>query len=88
MNSIKRQYKKLKCEKFKNNDVFKSFLVENASYDGDLEMPILNGSSEIPYDLVLFSKAKNLMEIINGFAFMKMIVKLKVSGIILGNIYL
>lgn len=60
MSSLKRQYKKLKCEKFKNNDVFKSFLVENASYDGDLEIPVLTGTSEIPYELVLFSKAKNL----------------------------
>lgn len=59
MSSIKRQYKKLKCEKFKDNDVFKSFLVQNASYDGDLEFPILKGSIEIPNDLVLFSKAKN-----------------------------
>lgn len=59
MSSKKRQYKKLKCEKYKDHDVFKSFLVENASYYGDLEIPILNGTSEIPDELVLFSKAKN-----------------------------
>lgn len=60
LNNIKRQYKKLKCEKFKDHDVFKSFLVENASYDGVLEIPIMNGTSEIPDELVLFSKVKNL----------------------------
>lgn len=59
MSSKKRQYKKLKCEKYKDHDVFRSFLVENASYDGDLEIPVLNGTSEIPDELVLFSKAKN-----------------------------
>lgn len=59
MSDKKRQHKKLKCEKFKNNDVFKSFLVENASYDGDLELPILNGTTEAPDELVLFSEAKN-----------------------------
>lgn len=55
----KRQYKKLKCEKFKDRDVFRSFLVENASYDGDLEIPVLKGTSETPNELVLFSKSKN-----------------------------
>ncbi|MDY6019173.1 MAG: DUF4417 domain-containing protein [Anaerococcus sp.] len=60
MSNRKRQYKKLKCEKYKDRDVFKSFLVKNASYDGDSEIPILNGTSEIPDELVLFSKSIKL----------------------------
>ena len=42
-----------------NIDVFKSFLVENASYDGGLEIPILKETFEIPDELVLFSRIKN-----------------------------
>lgn len=52
-----KKYKKLKCEKYKQRDVFKSFLVENASYEGDLEIPKINGTSEVPNELILFSKS-------------------------------
>lgn len=54
-----RQNKRLKCEKYKERDVFKSFLVENASYDGDVEIPVLNGTFDTPDELILFSKFKN-----------------------------
>lgn len=58
----KNQYKKLKCEKFKENDIFKSFLVENASYDGKLEIPVVKGTSETPNELVLFSKSNKIFK--------------------------
>lgn len=55
-----KQHKKLKCEKFKKRDIFKSYLVENAIYDGKLEIPILKGTTKIPDALILFSESKNL----------------------------
>ncbi len=38
-------------------DVFHSFLVKNATYDGDLEMPCINPVDAIPDKLIVFSKA-------------------------------
>ena len=35
-------------EKLNNGDVFRSFLVENADYDGDFELPKIRTSSLIP----------------------------------------
>ena len=35
-------------EKLNNGDVFRSFLVENADYDGDFELPKIKTSSLIP----------------------------------------
>ena len=37
-------------------DVFNAFMVENANYAGNLEIPILDTCNEIPKDLVCFSK--------------------------------
>ncbi len=44
-------------EKFKNYDVFRSFLVENADYDGYLELPVIKTSDFIPNKIIPFSKA-------------------------------
>lgn len=41
----------------KNYDVFKAFLVENAEYDGILELPIIKTSNFIPNKVITFSKA-------------------------------
>lgn len=37
-------------------DTFKTFLVENASFDGSLEIPIIKKESSIPNELIPFSK--------------------------------
>ena len=44
-------------EKLNNGDVFRSFLVENADYDGDFELPKIKTSSLIPEKTAPFSKA-------------------------------
>ena len=44
-------------EKFNNYDVFHSFLVENADYEGYFELPVIKTSKLIPEKLVPFSKA-------------------------------
>lgn len=41
----------------KKHDVFKSFLVQNASYAGNFEIPILQSTSSIPLKVIPFSKA-------------------------------
>ena len=38
-------------------DVFRSFLVRNATYDGNLEMPCIKSTDAIPNKLTVFSKA-------------------------------
>ena len=38
-------------------DVFRAFLVKDATYDGDLEIPRIMPESSIPNKLILFSKA-------------------------------
>ncbi len=40
-------------------DVFNSFLVKNAMYDGDDEIPMIKTSELLPENLISFSKAKN-----------------------------
>ena len=44
-------------EKFNNYDVFRAFLVENADYEGYIELPVLKTSSRIPEKVIVFSKA-------------------------------
>ncbi|MCD7855642.1 MAG: DUF4417 domain-containing protein [Clostridiales bacterium] len=44
-------------EKFNNYDVFHSFLVKNADYEGVFEMPCLKTSIQIPNRVITFSKA-------------------------------
>ena len=44
-------------EKLNNYDVFHSFLVENADYEGYIELPKIKTSNFIPEKLVSFSKA-------------------------------
>lgn len=44
-------------EQFNNYDVFRSFLVKSAEYDGFFELPRIRTSSLIPDELVTFSKA-------------------------------
>lgn len=45
-------------EKFNNNyDVFHSFLVERANYDGRIELPCIITSNKIPNKIISFSKA-------------------------------
>lgn len=38
-------------------DVFRAFLVKNAHYEGDLEIPCINAEQKLPSKLVPFSKA-------------------------------
>lgn len=40
-------------------DVFRAFLVQNASYDGDLEIPCIDPQNKIPKNVIAFSKAIN-----------------------------
>ena len=43
---------------FNNNyDVFRSFLVENADYDGYYELPVVRTSDQLPDKVITFSKA-------------------------------
>lgn len=44
-------------EKFNNYDVFRSFLVANADYDGYFEIPVIRTSELLPDKVVTFSKA-------------------------------
>ena len=45
-------------EKFnKNYDVFHSFLVENADYEGRYKMPKIKTSDRLPKKVITFSKA-------------------------------
>ena len=44
-------------EKFNNYDVFHAFLVENADFDGYIELPVIKTSDKLPKKVVAFSKA-------------------------------
>ncbi len=44
-------------EKFNNYDVFHAFLVENAEFDGYIELPVIKTSDNLPKKVVTFSKA-------------------------------
>lgn len=46
-------------KKSNNYDVFHAFLVENADYDGRIELPRIYTSDRIPNQLIPFSKAMN-----------------------------
>lgn len=48
---IKENKKRKGCK-----DIFKTFLVENASFDGSLEIPIIKKEFSIPNELIPFSK--------------------------------
>lgn len=48
-------------EKLNNYDVFHSFLVKNADYEGYIELPKIKTSNFIPEKLVTFSKAMSKM---------------------------
>lgn len=56
-------------------DVLHSYLVHDARYEGELEIPVIEPESAIPtIGLYLLQKRLILMIIINGFIFIKMIV--------------
>ncbi len=44
-------------KKFNNYDVFHSFLVENADYEGAIELPKISTSNYLPKKVITFSKA-------------------------------
>lgn len=44
-------------KKFNNYDVFRSYLVENADYEGYFELPVIMTSNLLPNKVVTFSKA-------------------------------
>ncbi len=48
---------KVNCTRAGCKDVFRAFLVQNAKYDGDLEIPCIAKESSIPTKLVSFTKA-------------------------------
>ena len=45
------------CTRAGCRDVFRAFLVENASYDGFLEIPVIDYCNYRPKKLIAFSKA-------------------------------
>lgn len=47
-------------------DVFRAFLVKNATYDGSLEMPCIKSIDAVPNKLIVFSKAIRSKDF-NGF---------------------
>ncbi len=47
----------MNSEKLNNNDVFRAFLVQNADYDGRIELPCFHTSDKLPNRLIPFSKA-------------------------------
>lgn len=47
----------LKTPKKGKNDIFRSFLVKNATYDGEQEIPFVHTSNLLPEKVVAFSKA-------------------------------
>ena len=42
---------------YANNDIFNSFLVRDAEYDGEMELPVLKTSDMLPEGVITFSKA-------------------------------
>lgn len=48
--------------KLARKDVFNSFLVKNATYAGDVEIPCITTSNLLPERVITFSKAKNKRE--------------------------
>lgn len=42
---------------YANNDIFNSFLVRDAEYDGEMELPVLRTSDMLPEGVITFSKA-------------------------------
>ncbi|MCD7722659.1 MAG: DUF4417 domain-containing protein [Clostridiales bacterium] len=47
----------INCTRNGCKDVFHAFLVKNANYDGELEIPCLNSEHQVPNRLIPFSKA-------------------------------
>lgn len=47
----------IKRDKYNNYDVYKAFLVQEADYIGDIELPIIKTSSKLPRKVITFSKA-------------------------------
>ena len=52
----------LTMPKLAEKDVFNSFLVRNATYDGKEEIPRITTSNLIPEKVITFSKARNKQE--------------------------
>lgn len=51
-NTVKIQSNRAGCK-----DVFKAFLVENAKYEGELEIPIIKGIKDVPNKVISFVEA-------------------------------
>ncbi len=47
----------INCTRSGCKDVFRSFLVKNATYEGNLEIPVIKPEKQIPRKLISFSKA-------------------------------
>ena len=43
-------------------DVFRAFLVKNAEFSGELELPVVRSESLVPHRLIPFSKALSSKE--------------------------
>lgn len=50
------------CTRSGCRDVFHAFLVKNAQYDGDLEIPCIKPETKIPIRLISFSKALHIAD--------------------------
>lgn len=50
---------KINCARSGCRDVFHAYLVTDATYDGDLEIPIIRPTDQLPNRLISFSKAMN-----------------------------
>ena len=68
-------------------DVFHAFLVKNATYDSNLEIPCLAREVQKPLKLIAFSKAIGCKEFDAWIHFMKMMLLLRESGILRISIY-
>ena len=66
---------KVNCLRKGCKDVFNAFLVENAVYDGILEIPALKGEIYHPDGVIEFSKHSLLKNMTTGCIFMKMTVE-------------
>ena len=62
-------------------DVFNAFLVKDAAYAGNEEIPIIKPyDSVLPEKMVLFSKRHQAQRNFLGCVFMRMIINLKIFG--------
>ncbi len=73
--------KKKKLIPRNNKDVFRTFLLKNAQFVGDWDMPFVPISDLLPEKLISFDKFDPIVIMISGYIFLLMIINLSVFGI-------